>query len=1847
MTPEAALEDLLSRWQDLASRGQAPDLAQLCRDHPELLPELERRISALQRRPPSRGDGTGSYGPDSGAFPSTVDGREDASGFDSPPTAAPGGESTEWLRSRILPGVPGYEILDEIGRGGMGVVYKARQVALNRVVALKMILHADHAGDDERQRFMGEAEAIAMVKHPGIVQIHDFGSHEGLPFFALEFCPGGSLHQKLARTPLPPAEAARVVEAIARAIGAAHQAGVLHRDLKPGNVLIDEQGAPRVTDFGLARRVEGGTDLTQTGAVVGTPAYMAPEQARGEKGITAAADVYSLGAILYECLTGRPPFKAATTLETLQQVVSQEPVSPRQLNRGVPRDLETITLKCLSKAPNRRYASAEALAGDLKRYLNGEPVTAQPPSVLYLAGKFALRHRAPLATAAAALVLLVAGTALAFVQIVKERNDAIDARNRADEEERKKGLALQVSEANRKLAEKRFNEKRQAMDDMLAQFSEKGLSGMPGTQQIRKVMFERGVGLYEGIFREKRDDLAVQLSLADRYAELGRLQSEIGTLDKALAPLKKAEKVLRGLVAGEPRNPRYRYKLGVILYEIGYCSWQHRKPEVGLPPQREAIGILAKLSASDPKNFDWALQLAQARTRLAASLTGRTKERLGLERLAWESLDKLVEQRPGHTQAAIALARIAINRGSRALATRKYREAERFFTQARRLAQRALAADPNDPVIVTNLKFALVGLSGVYGETNRAAKGIQMLGGVVEDLDKLATANPDVLSYQQSLVWAHDEAQKLYQRIGEREKATASLQEIVRICDALAQRDPQNFQHPASSIQATLNLAESHRLNKRQTEAAVLLDRVVKQAELTMRLHPTSDILLQRLLKAYRSRGEIALAGGQSETARASYQGGVELFARHGRGLAAGEETHYNYLLCCSGLLQIAREKKETAGAIDLAGKLIVPLKLETFTTADSKQQYLGELIGLAGLYEDVGRVEEAVRLRLRAVAESKKVLGGNPRSNWYVYQTVFNSHQHLARLYRKLGDGRREFEALRNHLKETESYVSERDHSAVLAETKDFTPRNLSRLREVFAGFFGKGMKRFTIPVDFAGVKYPFHFYVADSWPFLEDQFTWVEKWRGGKVPPEVVVSFRRLYQIARQHKVSFQDLCVYALSTGAAAAKGDVDRPVVGAGVRQTDAELIANLQDLERSKKAVAADKAGDARRRLALRYAKMAEDGVGTANYYRASHLVGDALEVVGLDSFGRLRDPKDAGVYSYVLYVQGAMLAGEGKLEQGYARLMESMRTEPGNVAPDLAVPAGSREFALGWTCLKLGRPVESATWYHKALARGHPFAAARLYRVHEGHPQSTQGLPDGLGKLFARAKAEATKDQPAPAMFASLVGQAVDRGGPDRATLAKWAAEAGEMADHYAAVGQGYLSQKKADQARDAFRREEDLRNRQIRLGETDDRLRAARARAIYHLGRANLELGQAGEAALLFRQAAKLESREAVYALAELYEQGKGVAKDAREAVELRAVFPYTRGCRLYDEKKYALALEEFERSVKELPVMGNLWRLGWCQRKLGRYEDAVASMKRGLELAPDFRLGQWLLLDLIETSLCANKPAEAFAALALAGKRKWDSRKAELPHTYARELAGLGALALHMAGKGASGAEKQFEEIASQPNMVSSRTSEVDLTAWLKGNPPEDRRSAVKGILASLAIPMRELDSPYFPIKEGASWVYKASTGGQWTVRARRDREGERSWWLLETVVNDKVIGAERLAVEADGIYRQSATAPLLRPALRILPLPPRSAPTWKVESRAGWFAKTTGQGRAHIEAVTVPAGTFSRAAAAELKLRDSGGQTVKTVWYARGVGPVKIVVKTGKGSLTLELEKTVTPP
>jgi serine/threonine-protein kinase len=395
---------------------------EVCGAYPELLPVVQGRWRQVRR------------------LRSDLDALFPPSG--EPPPQPPGGTT--------LPQIPGYEVEAVLGRGGQAVVFRAQHLRLNRPVALKTVLAGAYAGPREQACLQREAEAVARLRHPHIVQVYDVGNHEGRPYFTMEYVEGGSLAQKLAGAPQPARAAAQLVATLAGAVQAAHACGIVHRDLKPANVLLTADGTPKISDFGLARPLQSGAGLTQSGVPMGTPSYMAPEQARGQaQALGPALDVYALGAILYELLTGRPPFRAATAAETVQQVISQEPAPPSRLNDQVPRDLETICLKCLQKEPPKRYAGAAALAEDLCRFLDSKPVLARPIGPWERAAKL-VRGRPALAALLAVLLVSLAtaiGTGVVLSQQASARQIEVDQRRGRARQAAEDGIAQAFTSA--------------------------------------------------------------------------------------------------------------------------------------------------------------------------------------------------------------------------------------------------------------------------------------------------------------------------------------------------------------------------------------------------------------------------------------------------------------------------------------------------------------------------------------------------------------------------------------------------------------------------------------------------------------------------------------------------------------------------------------------------------------------------------------------------------------------------------------------------------------------------------------------------------------------------------------------------------------------------------------------------------------------------------------------------------------------------------------------------------------------------------------------------------------------------------------------------------------------------------------------------------------------------------------------------------------------------------------------------------------------------------------------------------------------------------------------------------
>ncbi len=542
-------------------------------DQPSVLPNADAEVVTVSRADrPARS----TAGDAAGSTPSPGTGAEDATGSyqaaGGPPLPPMSGPTNGSPAGAVAEAIPGHEVLGVLGRGGMGVVYKARHLRLKRLVAVKMILAGEHAGPEHLARFRTEAEAFARLQHPNIVQIFEVGEYGEVPFLSLEFCGGGSLAKKLDGTPLPPAEAAALVQTLARAMQAAHDKGVIHRDLKPANVLLADDGTPKISDFGLAKKLDE-AGQTLPGMVMGTPSYMAPEQADGKE-VEPLADVYALGAVLYECLTGRPPFKAATSYDTIRQVIREEPVPPRRLNPALPRDLETICLKCLQKEPGKRYASALALADDLGRVLSHKPIRARPATRRERFAKWC-RRNPWIALLIVALVAYAVTTSLLYGSLRLQASKTEVAEQKVEELEKKKeGLEKSVlkNELIGKGSEMRAFASiaavgRSALARHLRQPAAPG--GLPPEDIRREAVREvrqEVAALAQALNLSPFDQVAV-------HAQAGDFARDIGLLSEAREEYERGYEFIKQIAEQEPDNDKARANMAVLLLRRGNMAW--------------------------------------------------------------------------------------------------------------------------------------------------------------------------------------------------------------------------------------------------------------------------------------------------------------------------------------------------------------------------------------------------------------------------------------------------------------------------------------------------------------------------------------------------------------------------------------------------------------------------------------------------------------------------------------------------------------------------------------------------------------------------------------------------------------------------------------------------------------------------------------------------------------------------------------------------------------------------------------------------------------------------------------------------------------------------------------------------------------------------------------------------------------------------------------------------------------------------------------------------------------------------------------------------------------------------
>jgi eukaryotic-like serine/threonine-protein kinase len=835
-----------------------------------------------------------------------------------PPRAKPSDGKT--------PQVAGYEILGVLGRGGMGVVYKARQKGLNRLVALKMIIGGAHAGAGERGRFEAEALAVAKLQHTNIVQVYEVGDSDGLPYFSLEFIDGGSLSDKMDGKPLPARIAVGVVEQLARAVHYAHSNGIVHRDLKPANILLKTQddtdpnaetkpdygthsrlGAlrlpftPKITDFGLAKDLQSESGLTGTGAIMGTPSFMSPEQAEGKtKEIGPATDIHALGAILYDALTGRPPFLGADPMATIMQVRLMEPVPPSRWQPGLPRDLETVCLKCLEKAPARRYATAGELADDLRRFLNDEPVHARPTAWWEKVWKWCRRRPATAGLIALGAVMILGGATLAatFAHWQHQRAETEhELRTEAENERNRARVQEQLAQQESARAQANFDAARDAMDSFLTRVGDERLRREPRTERLQAQLLEDALKFYDrflktgdgadpGVRREagwayqragrvremlgKRADAiaayrqAVRLfadldqqepteainrkGLADSYRQLAIALEADNQRAEADQAFSAAKEILDQLVAQEPADPVYRVELAVLLNNRGTQLASRRQAVEAAGAYRDALSVLEAGGGLKSVRLESAKTHANLGT-LLLTMNQIVAGRDNLQR-AVAQFEQLAENEDD-PRYAHELGRATANLGTACMLAQDFDHAVGVYRQAETVLGQLASKFPRVP----DYRFELAKTHDNIAEVLQSTKGrtaAEPERVLARDIYRdLAAAYRDNDDYRLRYALSLDLLGVYLAETGKREEAITAIRDSVGLLQKLAADDPYDPDVQRHLGQRLVNLGILLAREGQDAEAETTYARAIAVLSGAVQRWPALDSARKSLIDAY------------------------------------------------------------------------------------------------------------------------------------------------------------------------------------------------------------------------------------------------------------------------------------------------------------------------------------------------------------------------------------------------------------------------------------------------------------------------------------------------------------------------------------------------------------------------------------------------------------------------------------------------------------------------------------------------------------------------------------------------------------------------------------------------------------------------------------------------------------------------------------------------------------------------------------------------------------------------------------------------------------------------------------
>jgi eukaryotic-like serine/threonine-protein kinase len=741
-------------------------------------------------------------------------------------------ESRDLPRGTIIGYFGDYEIHNELGRGGMGVVYSARQLSLNRPVALKMIkagILADHA---ELQRFQNEAEAVALLDHAGIVPVYEVGEHDGQRYFSMKLVEGGNLAEQLESFKHNPRGAATLLALTAEAVHHAHMRGILHRDLKPANVLVDALGHPHVTDFGLAKRVESDVEMTQSGAILGTPAYMSPEQANGRRGtITTATDVYGLGAILYALLTGKAPFGGDSVLATLDAVRARPPEPPTRLNAKVPRDLETICLKCLEKEPRRRYTSAHELSSDLNNWLLSRPISARRVGTAERAWLWCKRKPAVAALAAAVILAVVAGTS-AVIVVQAKANAKLQTAN----------FALDDQRARAENRETQAIEAVKSFRDAVA--NEPTLKNNPTLRDLRKRLLKEPLAFFKALRDRLQADEDTRpeslVRLAQATFALGKLTNEIGDKQDALVAYRESRAIFQKLADGSPQDTALQGELATNLDNLGALLGDTGNTPEAMSAIESSLAIRQKLVNGDRSAIDFQRQLAATHNALGNLLNqnGKPVEALKAYESSRAVIQKLADANPTVIEIQRLLATSHNNIGLILRGAGKLAEA--LEANESSLAIRQKLADENRTVtdLQSDLAASHNNIALVLRANGKRAQALKSFESALTITRKLADENPAVTDFQSSLGDAYNNLASLLWATEKIPEALLAYHSALPIYRALADANPTNLAFANRLGGCQYNIGILLKETGKPAEALKAYDRALTIHERTAREHP-------------------------------------------------------------------------------------------------------------------------------------------------------------------------------------------------------------------------------------------------------------------------------------------------------------------------------------------------------------------------------------------------------------------------------------------------------------------------------------------------------------------------------------------------------------------------------------------------------------------------------------------------------------------------------------------------------------------------------------------------------------------------------------------------------------------------------------------------------------------------------------------------------------------------------------------------------------------------------------------------------------------------------------------------